>query len=377
MKNIYKPVLVCFILSFAILSCKEKKIDESYTIEGRLSNIEKPYVILATQFNQDSIVVDTIKVDEKGHFSYKGNVDTLYQSYLYLDDDKKMIPVFLNKRWNIKINGDVNTPELMTVKGGDVNDDLTKFKEENKALIGSLLELNKALNDTSETNGIAKQAELKNVEFELSGKAKQYIQNNPDKIASVLLIEAFFKKKASVEVLTEELDKLKGDAASYYLTEELKAYSEYVKRSQIGSSAPYFSLSNLNGTEVNLSKYKGKYLLLAFVSSTCEFCEADVPYTKEVFSKLKKSKYDIVFSFIYIDSKNDSIKKDVASFPKEWVVLSDTGGWTAESIKLYNITGIPSYILISPEGLIVDRDFSITSLPDIMDKLKEEKEKDK
>lgn len=374
-KYIIRFLTICFFLAFIITSCKKESNDSSFTIEGRFDNLTNKYFLLATKNSNDSIIVDTIHVDDKGAFSYKKPIDTLSIATMFFGESNVPVSIFINKGWDIKVSGDVKESPLIDVKGGNVNEDLSAFKKENKALFESITRLNNIIKEDPEKNSTTQQSELKNTELELTNKARAYIKANPSKIASVILTQYFFKNSSSINFLDEQLNLLQGEAKTFPLTSELQEYSNYVKRSQIGAFAPGFVLPNIEKRSINTSTYKGKYVLLSFFSVTCPFCEADVPYMIEAYKKLKKE--NVVFITVFIDSDLELIKKEITDFPKEWVILTDDKGWAAPSLALYNITEIPHYILISPEGKIADRGFPIASLANKIADLKKDKEEEK
>lgn len=374
---IYRTLIVAIITVFAITSCSRfGKPDNAFTIDGSLRNVKAKYFLLATETSNDSLVVDTIRVNGNGSFSYEGKIDSISIAYLYLEENGVPVNIFINKGWNVKISGDAEVLDLIEIKGGSLNDDLTEFKKENKKLLESRARLRtQQKNDTLKVNPTY-ETDMKNVEFEIASKAREYVKANPDKIASVILTYRYFKKNTNIEALDELVATLRGDAASFFLTKELKEYSAKIKKSQVGMEAPSFTLPNSANRSINISNFRGKYVLLSFMSATCPFCEAEIPYMKEAYKTLQSKNENIVFVPVYIDSDQkdlDSVKTEISTFPKDWVILIDKKGWAAESVGLYNITQIPYNILISPEGKILERDLTIASLPDKLAELKAEK----
>jgi len=105
---------------------------------------------------------------------------------------------------------------------------------------------------------------------------------------------------------------------------------------------------DINGELRHLADYKGKYLLLDFWSSGCGPCLMAIPEMKEI-SDIYKDKLVVVS--ISSDPKNlwesTSKEKDIT-----WVNLNDFK--TGNGIWLrYGVTGIPHYVIISPEGKVL------------------------
>jgi len=104
---------------------------------------------------------------------------------------------------------------------------------------------------------------------------------------------------------------------------------------------------NVRGELRHLADYKGKYMLLDFWSVGCGPCIMAIPEMREI-SDIYKDKLVIVS--ISSDTKEiweqASEEKNIT-----WVNLNDFKG--DNGIKLrYGVTGIPHYVLISPEGKV-------------------------
>jgi thiol-disulfide isomerase/thioredoxin len=346
-----------------MVSCGKKST--SYEISGKLEHITGSYFLMSHE-SGDTIIIDTIPVNSKGEFSFKGIIDTLTEMSLYFNQRIKNTYILVDKGWNVELEGDVLYPDLINVKGGDVNDDLTAFKNQNKNLLKNrtdILMSEERKSPEKDTLGIKDYVvELKNINFELSNIAANYVKTHPDKIASVILINVFFRDETSIPRLDESLSLLKGKAADFRLTEDLKQFRDKVKQSSVGAMAPNFSLKDLKGKDVRLIDYRGKYVLLAFVSTTCEVCKFEKKDAIDIYNNLKKQKKNIEFITIIKDIEDVPISKNITDSVK-WAIIPAIGGWSAKVFDSYYVPEVPYNILISPTGIIIDRDFPVFSLP--------------
>lgn len=348
---------------FAGISCS--KASDAYVVTGKLENV-KDTVFYAAREAGDSLHVDTIRINKKGEFSFSGMVDTLTVISLYFKESAASPYVLVDKGWKVKMNGDINFPDLIAAKGGDINNDLTKFKSENDELLKSRSELVKQKNDQSATNSdtiSSKQhvLELKNVNFELLNIASDYVKHNPTKIASVILINNFFKNEESLERLSTALDQLRGAAYDFPLAVQLREYKSKISKSAVGSYAPSFSMADINGKKVSLSDFRGKYLLLSFVSTTCGLCTEMQPTVIKEYDILKKEKMNIEFISIVKDIEELSISETDLKKAK-WITLPEYGGWASVVFEDYNIKEVPYSILISKDGKILERNVTTFNL---------------
>ena len=110
------------------------------------------------------------------------------------------------------------------------------------------------------------------------------------------------------------------------------------------------NLLDLNGNIKHLSDYLDKYFLLDFWSSGCGPCIMALPEMKEI-----SETYSDKLTIISISIDFDAVwKKAIDKFDTPWVNLRDSKSWSGLAVK-YGVLGIPNYIIISPEGKIVDK----------------------
>ena len=125
----------------------------------------------------------------------------------------------------------------------------------------------------------------------------------------------------------------------------------------IGANAPEFSLQlQVDGkpsTEiVKLSDYKGKALFLHFWATWCPPCKVELPHMEKLSQKIQAKGNDSKIEFLAI-CISDSQKAFSSFMEKNKYTFTgglDSSGYIA--IK-YGIQGIPTSILISPEGKIL------------------------
>lgn len=117
-----------------------------------------------------------------------------------------------------------------------------------------------------------------------------------------------------------------------------------------GSVAPDFSLVNIEGKEVKLSDYKGKYVVLDFWGSWCGWCIKGMPEMKRMYEKYN-DKIEIIG--IACGDKESVWRASVENLALPWVNVRDNERGSKNSVAgMYEIKGFPTKLIIDPEGKI-------------------------
>ncbi|MGC2333934.1 MAG: TlpA disulfide reductase family protein [Candidatus Acidiferrales bacterium] len=114
-----------------------------------------------------------------------------------------------------------------------------------------------------------------------------------------------------------------------------------------GQKAPDFTLPGANGTEVRLSSYKGKVVLLNFWATWCYGCRLEIPWLIQFQNKYK----DRGFTVIGV-SMDDAGWKVVRPFLAEKQMNYPVVVGTDNVSKRYNIQSLPATFLIGRDGKI-------------------------
>ncbi|QTE21974.1 TlpA family protein disulfide reductase [Polaribacter cellanae] len=138
-----------------------------------------------------------------------------------------------------------------------------------------------------------------------------------------------------------------------------KIDAEYKKIKYLvkGNPSPKFTdyENNAGGTK-SLDDLKGKYVFIDVWATWCGPCIAQIPSLK----KLEKEFHDknIEFVSISIDTKKDydKWKKMIVDRELSGLQLIADNDWESKFIQDYGIKGIPRFILIDPQGIIVNAD---------------------
>lgn len=127
-----------------------------------------------------------------------------------------------------------------------------------------------------------------------------------------------------------------------------------LKSTTPGNPAPKWQGQTLTGEQMNSQSLKGKYVLLDFWASWCKPCIEELKNIKQANEDYSNNKLEIVG--ILIDEKMEKVQNIIDIYQITWLQILDS----ADIIKnKFSVEGIPDPVLISPEGIIIERGQSL------------------
>lgn len=123
---------------------------------------------------------------------------------------------------------------------------------------------------------------------------------------------------------------------------------------QIGTYLSNFVQLDTNGHKIQLSDFKGKYVLLEFWASWCEPCRLQNPHLKEMYKRNKNENFEIInFSLDHDRSAwLRAIKEDGIQMMKH---VSNLEKQNEVALKKFKAVSIPINFLIDPNGVIIGK----------------------
>ncbi|WP_397362662.1 TlpA family protein disulfide reductase [Olleya sp. R77988] len=340
-----KKIFIC-LAALSIVACKKEAPKDYATFSGKIENK-----------NSDSLFVyqgrtykKTIKVNEDGTFS-----DTLkVKSGVYgIYDGKEQTSVFLANDMDVKMTLDTKMFDE-SVKFSGKGSEKSNFLSEKATFEESLIDI-EALKNLDEKGLDAKVESLKTEML------------------------AFYDKNAAIDS-TLIADSKKG------VEPMLKGLKNYVlggiklkQQLPAGTVSPIFeNYENFKGGTTSLSDLKGKYVYVDVWATWCEPCIGEIP-ALQTLEKDYEGK-NIAFVSISTDegrgyranSKEESFKlakegwrKMITEKEMSGIQLFSDKAFKSDFVTGYKINSIPRFILIDPNGNIVNADAPRPSYPKI------------
>ena len=168
-----------------------------------------------------------------------------------------------------------------------------------------------------------------------------------------------YLKNEGIQHLSEvrqEYDRLVHDSA---VKSKFNAYCARALKTAPGQPAPDFSFPDINGKLVSLGDLRGKYVYIDIWATYCSPCRAEIPYLQKLEEKLKDK--NIYFVSISVDTNKKAWENMVKKDQLGGIQLRC--GKNPKFMDDYDISGIPRFILIDPEGRFCETHVGHPSTP--------------
>lgn len=162
-----------------------------------------------------------------------------------------------------------------------------------------------------------------------------------------LALQVSLEKKQNREAVLRLYERLSDDQKTSRAGMEALNYLNPIKTVSFGSPVPSYDYIDKDGKTVRISDFAGKWVLMDFWSRGCGPCIKSVPELGAI-SKEFQDKLAVVS--ISLDSKNTwrEASEEHGIFWNDWNDPTGSSG----SVRAYGTTGIPTFVLVSPEGII-------------------------
>jgi peroxiredoxin len=114
-----------------------------------------------------------------------------------------------------------------------------------------------------------------------------------------------------------------------------------------GSPAPSFTLNDLTGQQIALSKYKGQVVMLNFWATWCGPCQQEMPLLDQMSKKYKPAGFTLIG--VNVDKEAPPVKALLDRKPVSFQVLLDP---TNSVSKTYHVDEMPSSVIVDRKGQI-------------------------
>ena len=362
--------------ALAIASCSEKK----FHVEGSISNAKDSLLLLENVGIEEITVVDSVRLDEDGTFSFSGDAQEAPEFYR-LRIAGQIINVSIDSTETVTIKAQY--PQMATQYEVSGSDNCLKIKE----LALKQIDLRQraiAINDNAELTVQATNDSIMALVRQYKEDIKKnYIYAEPDKsyayfalfqtLGDMLLfnpradredIKAFAAVATSWDV--NYPNSARGANLHNIAIEGMNnirindaARAQQIDASKVTTAGLIdITLPDNKGKQRSLTELKGKVVLLDFHVFASEQSPARILQLRELYNKYHAQGLEVYQ--VSIDPDEHFWKQQTAALP--WISVRDAEGLQSQVLATYNVQGIPAFFLIDRENNIVGRAETIKDL---------------
>ena len=313
---------------------------KGYTISGEIKK-GVGYVTLRTYLKDGNELLDSVWMDKKGRFAFRGYTEKPIPALLSING-KKFYRIYLEPAKDMKLK---------------INPKKEKIEFKNAPL-------------TDKWYSIVNPQGIEDNEVYLA-RLENWSLNNPEDIFSPDIMSSYLAYRWDYDELYKHLNVLKGEATKCYYYFHLRKREEQLSNISIGKTAPAITNRDTKGNTIDLNRImrQNKYTLIDFWASWCDECRENTPKFASVREIYKPKGFDIYT--VSLDDNINEWKKAVKEDDISWTNVCDLKKWQSPIVQDYMIKAIPDNVLIDSKGTIVARNLSAdelkTKLMDLMD----------
>lgn len=373
-----KTVILVLIVT-GIISCGNPSSEDKFSVNGTIANNNAKMIYLeeVPATTMQPILVDSAIIGKDGKFILHTNKKESMLYGLRLDKNRYPVVYVINDAEKIDLNITLSKEnnqfaDKYEISGStasqSMKDFVSAFNDDLQQLYYTVIRID-SLKEEEAADSVL--VPILSEHEALTNKIKNYSENafaranNPALLIFELGYYESIAKGAGYglqpiddEKISEIINKATMQYPSHKGLESVKkTLTEEAEKnmvtSLVGKQAPDFSLPDVNGNEVKLSSFRGKYVLVDFWASWCGPCRAENPHVVKAYNQFKNKNFTILGVSLDREGQKDRWLKAIKDDGLAWTHVSDLKYWESSVVPLYHIQGIPYNVLLDKEGNVI------------------------
>ena len=361
-----KLIILTAMIAMAFNALAQSK--DQFVLQGKVQDQDEGYVYLSYMDKNGKRVADSVAL-KNGNFRFTGLISEPTLAYFSgkttsrSSDDPNFTSFFIEPAV-MELTVAANAFKWAKLSGSKTQAEYAPFLYQSEKIRNRWKVVMDTLSAANKRSNFEYQAlrswALKPYFAEMREMDLAFIDKNPTSYASAYKLR-FLVNDLTSDSLKLFYNRFPKDVKESSFGKAIAAEIEKKKVGITGSTASVFSAKDINGNNVSLADYKGKYVLIDFWASWCLPCRKLNPHLKELYGKYKDKGFEIIG--VSDDDRNPAAwKKAVADDGLPWIhvlrgfkMVNGMPDRSADINEGYNISSLPTHILIDPSGKIIGR----------------------
>jgi peroxiredoxin len=366
---------------------------QPFTIKAKVGKYNTPaQAFLAYRLGANTVTDSAAIVN--GEFTFTGTITNPLNATMFIDAKGIGFNKFVSQNFNQSTGPSKTTDYLgfyvdkgtvtitsadslkqAKITGSKVNDDDAKLRAQLKPIVEKAqpYQMKQQSATPAQQQSAAFQnsmmAKYKALQNEQRNMLKTFISANPDSYLSLLALTSVSGPSPDVAEVEPLFNSLSDELKNSDQGRQLRYSLDNLKITAIGSIAPDFIQNDVNGKPVQLSSFRGKYVLIDFWASWCGPCRQENPNVVRTYHKYKGKNFTVLGVSLDKETAKDAWLAAIKSDGLEWTQVSDLKYWNNMAATLYGVHAIPQNFLIDPQGKIVAKNLRGDALDDKLQEL--------
>lgn len=213
----------------------------------------------------------------------------------------------------------------------------------------------------------SQQKTLEQVHEFLKGRKELSLQDTQTGVLAAAMLELQPDKQPARDTYQLLSDLLENDPREEMQSLRLNLQASIRRLDLLGNKFD-LAATSLDGREIRIDDFAGKFVIVDFFASWCEPCLTDMPHLKQQFAKYQDKGLAVIA--ISLDTDATALDKYLQQAELPWPVIHDNAEDPLQRLQMkFGVSHLPTVLLLNKEGAVVSLEARGAELERLMEML--------